>query len=58
MFNCVLGMLNGLKKIVSIKSEEDSSSSYMVTPDLLMTPTIHASVKKRKGENGLSLKKK
>ncbi|XP_050311629.1 LOW QUALITY PROTEIN: rho GTPase-activating protein 11A-like [Anthonomus grandis grandis] len=46
-------MLNGLKKIVSSRTEEEPT-----TPDLLITPTIHASLKKKKGEGGLSLKKK
>ncbi|CAG9764719.1 unnamed protein product [Ceutorhynchus assimilis] len=51
-------MLNGLKKIVSSKTEEEVTS-YAVTPDLLLTPTIQPSIKKRlKSESGLSVKKK
>ncbi|KAF7272688.1 uncharacterized protein LOC143201564 isoform X1 [Rhynchophorus ferrugineus] len=49
-------MLNGLKKMVSSRNEEATPVNGLVTPDLL-TPTIH-SVKKRKADGGLSLRKK
>ncbi|ENN72791.1 hypothetical protein YQE_10596, partial [Dendroctonus ponderosae] len=50
------GMLNGLKKIVSSKTEEVGRQP--ATPDVLLTPSIHASMKKKKGDSGLSLKRK
>ncbi|KAH1001122.1 hypothetical protein HUJ04_013373 [Dendroctonus ponderosae] len=49
-------MLNGLKKIVSSKTEEVGRQP--ATPDVLLTPSIHASMKKKKGDSGLSLKRK
>lgn len=49
-------MLSGLKKIVSSKSEEISTK--IVTPDLLMTPAVSKSSKKRKMEHGFSAKKR
>lgn len=55
-----LGMFNGLKKIVGGKSEEPQNSNVVATtPDLLITPSISRSIKKRKGDlNGFSTKKK
>ncbi|KAK9869240.1 hypothetical protein WA026_002991 [Henosepilachna vigintioctopunctata] len=50
-------MFNGLKKMVGNKSDEVSPT--IVTPDLLLTPSITRSVKKRKMETlGLSNKRK
>lgn len=50
-------MFNGLRKMVGNKSDEMSPT--IVTPDLLLTPSISRSVKKRKLESvGLSNKKK
>ncbi|XP_044746134.1 rho GTPase-activating protein gacN-like [Coccinella septempunctata] len=50
-------MFNGLRKMVGNRSEDMSPT--IVTPDLLLTPSISRSVKKRKIESlGLSNKKK
>ncbi|KAL3286348.1 hypothetical protein HHI36_000856 [Cryptolaemus montrouzieri] len=50
-------MFNGLKKIVGNRSDEMSPT--IVTPDLLLTPSISRSVKKRKIDAmNLSIKKK
>ncbi|XP_045483068.1 rho GTPase-activating protein gacN-like [Harmonia axyridis] len=50
-------MFNGLRKMVGNRSDEMSPT--IVTPDLLLTPSISRSVKKRKMESvGLSNKKK
>lgn len=56
---CVfIGMLNGIKKIVGSKANEDSTTA-VVTPDLLLTPRIRKSVKKRRIEsNNISTRKK
>lgn len=53
-------MFSGLKKIVGSKiNEEDTQAVTVVMPDLLVTPRIQRSVKKRRVENGnLSAKKK
>lgn len=55
-----IGMFSGLKKIVGSKiNEEDAQAVTVVMPDLLVTPRIEHSVKKRKIENGnLSHKKR
>lgn len=49
-------MFNGLRKIVSttVRHEEVPSGA---PPDIL-TPSIQNSVKKRKGDTGMSLKRK
>lgn len=52
----IAGMFNGLKKIVGSKAEEMPSTP--VTPDLLMTPSLTKSAKKRKVDNGFSAKKR
>jgi hypothetical protein len=53
----LLGMFNGLKKIVGGKSVEESHN--VVTPDLLLTPINSNIVKKRRIQaNGISNKKK
>lgn len=49
-------MLNGLKKIVGGKTEEEAACPSAVPPDLLLTPTIHSFVRKRKADSGLSTK--
>lgn len=52
-------MFSGLKKIVSSNKTTDEVSPNIVTPDLLLTPSITRSVKKRKADlSGLSLRKK
>lgn len=51
-------MLNGIKKIVGSKANEDSTTA-VVTPDLLLTPRIRKSVKKRRIESSnISARKK
>ncbi|KAF2885228.1 hypothetical protein ILUMI_20947 [Ignelater luminosus] len=52
-------MFNGLRKIVSSKSVDTVTSPVLVTPDLLITPNLTKSAKKRKLEGGgFSNKKK
>lgn len=46
-----LGMFNGIKKMVGGRTSEGTVSN-VVTPDLLLTPCIRKSVKKRRGDVG------
>lgn len=41
MFDVIVGIFNGLKKIVGNKADEDNLSVHMVTPDLLLTPSAN-----------------
>lgn len=50
-------MLNGLKKMVGNKTD-DVPIPTAVTPDLLITPSLSRSMKKRKVEGGFSAKKR
>lgn len=53
-------MFSGLRKMVGSKiSEEDAQAVQVVMPDLLVTPRIERSTKKRRMESGnLSHKQK
>lgn len=55
-----LGMLNGLKKIVGSKVNGESTQCAIThTPDLLLTPHVQRSARKRRAENdNFSSKKK
>lgn len=51
-------MFNGIKKMVGSKANEDNNAN-VVTPDLLLTPCIRKSVKKRRVEiSNISARKK
>lgn len=50
-------MFNGIKKMVAGKTVEENEPQIIVAPDLLLTPCITRSAKKRKIE-GISNKKR
>lgn len=57
--NRFTGMFNGIKRMVGSKPNEDTVANVVTIPDVLLTPSIRKSVKKRRVESSsLSAKKK
>lgn len=53
------GMFNGIKRMVGSKNTTEDTVANVVTPDIILTPSIRKSVKKRRVEiSSMSARKK